>query len=222
VVLAEPAGDLAQLALQHDLRLARRGRAPHDARVGTMAQFALEAALHLCAGAAVRAADPQRAEIEPAQHLERRRVPHAEQLARVVRSDLLVEHVQQDVLGEVTLHEDPQRAPAQLAQHRRCDLLGTRCDKRGREPARVRPATLRGELRDRLHVVAQPCPQLVAVGAQQRVQARLVERDPVHVDPHVRRQPVRRRAGRRVGVRGPAGRRRRQVRVARGVRRARG
>jgi len=120
---------------------------------------------------------------------------YAEEVVRVRGPDLLVKHVQQDVLGEVALHEDAVRAVAQHAQLARADRLRARRDERGGQAARVRPAVLRAELRERVAVMAQPGPDRRAVDLQQILQAGLVERDPVQVDPHVGRQPVRRRAG---------------------------
>ena len=63
-------------------------------------------------------------------------------------------------------------------------------------------AVQRREPGDVAGVVAQPAPDVAARDAQQRVQARLVVGQPVLHHPRLVRQPVRRRAGRRLGVQG--------------------
>ena len=98
VVLAEPARHLAQLALQHDLCLPRRRIAVLDALARRGSQRALQTTLHLRARAAVRAADPQRAEVELPEPLERRGVAYAEELARRLGPGLLVQRVEDQVL----------------------------------------------------------------------------------------------------------------------------
>ena len=147
----------------------------------------------------VEAADHQRRELGAAQVAEARRA-RAEDRRRRVRDRVLVQRVEEDVLREVALGERAQGARLQQRQAPGlAQVPAPRLHQGGRErvraPSRAAPRARRG------------CACRRAASArrrpghpQQRVEPRLVVGEPMLHHPRLVRQPVRWRAGRRVGV----------------------
>ena len=198
--LLQPARELAQLAREQPLGLHGRDRLARDALVGVLAQRRRRLLLRVPAREAVEAADLQRAELGAPQRRPLRAARDAEDLGRVRGDRLLVQRVEEQVLGEVALGQRAQRPaleqrePLGVAQ-----LAPPRRDELARERGRL-PSLLLGELGEVARVVAQHAPDRAAVDAEQRVEPPLVVGQPVLHHPPLAGQPVRRRARRRVGV----------------------
>ena len=182
-------------------RLRRRDRLPARRRARPSRAASASAAFCACAA---------RAPVEPADH--QRRELGAAQVAELRRAD--VPKISGAASGIASWCSEwknmcCERWPWVSVRSARDSSTVSRAGSRsfprhGATSSRARscglPTVQRREPREVAGVVAQPPPDVPARDAEQRVQARLVVGEPVLHHPRLVRQPVRRRAGRRLGV----------------------
>jgi hypothetical protein len=198
--LSEPARELRELAEQQPAALGGRCLTGAYAGLHPLAQHADRERLDAAGRAPVQLGDGQRRELLAPQRAEAE-IADAEELRRGARDRELVQRVKEQVLSEVPLGDHP-LGPGLQHRRLRCAHAGTLGrHERGGELRRLRPAVPRSEPGERAVVVAQLLPQLLARDAEEPVEAPLVERQPVVVDPRLGREPVRRRAPRRQRIR---------------------